>query len=205
MNRFAPAILAMALSYTAPNTSASAPLEDDVRPDVAVAPADSGVPIHTLIRAVAKKTGKKFLIDPRVDGKVQLIGEEASNVSYSELFTILQVLGFTAVEGGGFLRVIPATDVRASALPLVIGSANYPDAQYVVAVFPVRNVPAAILVPILRPLMPQQAHLAVAICSNAILMADTFANIQRIEALIIALDIGDPYKAERCEKAFAHA
>jgi general secretion pathway protein D len=182
----------------------SAPLDENERPQAAAPPDDAGVPILSLLRAVAKKTGKKFIIDPRVHGNAQLIGEEPGSVTYSELLTILQVQGFTAVEGTGFVRVIPETIVRQSALPLVIGAATYPDAQYVAAVIPVRRMPAASLVPILRPLLPQQAHLAAAICSNSILMVDSYANIKRIESLIAVLDTGDPYKAERCDNAPAH-
>jgi type II secretory pathway component GspD/PulD (secretin) len=204
MNRFVLALFAIALFSTAPNASVSAPLEETERPQAAAPSDDAGVPILSLLRAVAKKTGKKFVIDPRVHGNVQLIGEEPSSVTYSELLTILQVQGFTAVEGAGFVRVIPETIVRQSALPVVIGAATYPDAQYVAAVIPVRKMPAANLVPILRPLLPQQAHLAAAICSNSILMVDSYANIRRIESLIVALDTGDPYKADRCDNATAH-
>jgi general secretion pathway protein D len=171
---------------------------------VSAAPEDPGIPIHTVIRAVAKRTGKKVIIDPKVRGNVQLLGEEASSVTYNELLVILQSQGFAAVEGGGFVRVIPEAIVRQSALPLVVGTATYPDAQYVAMVIPVRKVPAATLVPLLRPLLPQQAHLAAAICSNTLLIVDTFANIRRIEYLIAALDTGDPYKAERCENTLAH-
>ena len=132
---------------------------------------------------------------------VELAGEEAGNVTYNDMLAILRVQGFTAVEGGGFVRVIPETIVRQSALPLVVGTTAYPDAQYVAAVIPVRKMPAAGLVPILRPLLPQQAHLAAAICSNAILMVDTYANIKRIESIIAALDTGEPYKVDRCGNA----
>jgi general secretion pathway protein D len=200
MHRLAPVFLAIALSCMAPSASVGAPLKEE---GSAVAPAseDSGVPIQSVIRAVAKRTGKKFIIDSRVHGNVQLIGEEASNVTYSDLLTILEVQGFTAVEGGSFVRVIPEAIVRQFAMPLVVGTATYPDAQYVGAVIPVRKMPAASLVPILRPLLPQQAHLAAAICSNAILMVDTYANIKRIESIIAMLDTGDPYRADRCDNA----
>jgi general secretion pathway protein D len=204
MNRLAAIFLAVALSSAVPSWAASAPLQEDERPAIAATPEDTGVPIQTVIRAIAKKTGKKFIIDSRLHGNVQLIGEEAGNVTYSELLVILQAQGFTAVEGGGFIRVIPETIVRQSALPLVVGNATYPDAEYVSAVIPVHKVPAATLVPILRPLLPQQAHLAAAVCSNALLMVDTFANIRRIESLVAALDTGDGYKADRCENVSAH-
>jgi general secretion pathway protein D len=198
MNRFAPVFLAFSLSSAAANSSLSAAPDKD-EPPVAAAAEDAGVPILTLVRAVAKKTGKKIIVDSKVHGNVQLIGEEAGSVTYGELLTILQIQGFTAVEGGGFLRVIPEAIVRQSALPLVVGGATYPDAQYVAAVIPVHKVPAAGLVPILRPLLPQQAHFAAAICSNAVLMVDTYANVRRIESIIAALDTGDPYKADRCD------
>ena len=173
------------------------------RPAAAVAP-ESGVPIEALVRTVAKKTGKRFVIDPRVHGTVQLIGEEPANVTYGEFLTMLQVEGFTAVESGGLVRVIPELIVRQSALPLVSGAASFPDAQYVAAVIPVQRIPAATLVPILRPLLPQQAHLAAAICSNSLVIVDTFANVRRIESLVAILDTGDVYKAERCTAAVAH-
>jgi len=177
--------------------------EEEARPAVAAAP-ESGVPIETLVRDVAKKTGKRFVIDPRVHGTVQLIGEEPANVTYSEFLTMLQVEGFTAVESGGLVRVIPEFIVRQSAPPLVSGTASFPDAQYVEAVIPVQRIPVATLVPILRPLLPQQAHLAAAICSNSLLIVDTFANVRRIESLVAVLDTGDVYKAERCSAAVAH-
>jgi general secretion pathway protein D len=203
MDRIAQVFLAIALSSTATNTSMGAPLKEE-EPALATVSEDAGIPIHSVIRAVAKRTGKKFIIDSRVNGNVQLIGEEAGNVTYSDLLTILEVQGFTAVEGGGFVRVIPEAIVRQSALPLVAGTAAYPDAQYVAAVIPVRKAPAASLVPILRPLLPQQAQLAAAICSNAILMVDTYANIKRIESIIATLDTGDTYKPDRCDNAPAH-
>jgi type II secretory pathway component GspD/PulD (secretin) len=198
MNRLALAFLAIALSTTALNSSRSAPLEEE-HAAISAASEEAGVPILTSLKAVAKKTGKKIIVDPRVRGNVQLLGEDVSNVTYSDLLTILQIQGFTAIEGGGFLRVIPDAIVRQSALPLIVGTTTYPDAQYVTAVIPVHTVSAASLVPILRPLLPQQAHFAAANCSNAVLMVDTYANVRRIESLIAALDTGDPYKAAGCE------
>jgi type II secretory pathway component GspD/PulD (secretin) len=200
MNRFALVFLAIALSSTAPNSSRSAPLEDE-HAAISTGSEEAGVPILTFLKAVAKKTGKKIIVDLRVRGNVQLLGEDVSNVTYSDLLTILQIQGFTAVEGGGFLRVIPDAIVRQSALPLIVGTVTYPDAQYVAAVIPVHTMPAASLVPVLRPLLPQQAHFAAANCSNAVLMVDTYANIRRIESIIAALDTGEPYKAERCDNA----
>jgi len=60
-------------------------------------------------------------------------------------------------------------------------------------------VPAAQLVPILRPLLPQYAHLAALPYENTLLIVDRYANVKRIEAIVKALDVGTPYKPEKCE------
>jgi len=159
----------------------------------------AGVPITKLIDIVAHKTGKKYLLDSRVHGQVQLMGEDLNRLSYADLLTILQVYGFTAVESGGFVLVVPNTIIRAMPIPTLLGKETFPDDQYVSTVIPVTRIPAASLVPILRPLLPTQGQLAADICSNSILMVDTFANVRRIESLIKLLDVGDPYKPAKCE------
>lgn len=55
------------------------------------------------------------------------------------------------------------------------------------------------LVPLLRPMIPQYGHLAALPCVNKLIMTDTFANIRRMEAVIDSLDVGEPYKPEKCE------
>jgi general secretion pathway protein D len=161
--------------------------------------ADEGIPIERIIATVAHKTGKKYLIDPRVRAHVQIIGQDPSNITYSELLTILQVHGFVAVEGGGYVLILPDANARQVAQPQMSSGQTFPDAQIVNYVIPVKNGPAGFLVPILRPLLPQYADLAAAVCSNSLLMVDSYANVKRIETIVKALDVGTPYKPEKCE------
>jgi general secretion pathway protein D len=74
-----------------------------------------------------------------------------------------------------------------------------PASEYVTALATVRNVPAPALIPILRPLMPQSAHLAALPCTNQILISDVYSNVRRIEGLIRSMDVGEPYKPSRCD------
>src|SRR5882724_8444195 len=78
---------------------------------------DAGIPIERIIAAVSHKTGKKYLLDPRVRAHVQLVGQDLSNITYSDLLTILQLHGFVAVEGGGYVRVLPDANAREVAEP----------------------------------------------------------------------------------------
>jgi DNA-binding NarL/FixJ family response regulator len=52
---------------------------------------------------------------------------------------------------------------------------------------------------VLHPIMPQVGHLAALPCVNKLIIVDTFGNVQRIQAIIEALDVGEPYKPEKCD------
>lgn len=156
------------------------------------------VPISSLIATVAQKTHRKFVLDPRVRAEVTLIGEEPSSVTYDELLTILDTYGFTAVDVGGYIKVIPDAMVRWQPAPLVSDREKRPASEYVTAVFHVRSLSAAELVPILRPLVPQQGHLAAMPCANELIMSDRFVNVRRLEAIIKAMDTGAPIKTQSC-------
>lgn len=163
---------------------------------------DGTVPLTSLISDVAKRTGKRFVVDPRTRADVILIQREVEPLSYAEFLTVLQVLGFTAVEEGSLVKVVPDANVRNLALPLVDDEDKRADAEYITKVVPVRTTSAAMLVPMLRPLMPVQAHLAVSVCTNDLVVVDTAANVRRIEAIVQSLDDGEePFEVRECVAA----
>ena len=166
---------------------------------------EGGVPIAHLIATVAKKTGKKFVLDPRVRGDVVLVGQDPANISYNDLLTILMVNGFAGIEAGGYVMVMPSANVRQEPLPQVTGKESYPDSEFVSKVIQVKSASAAQLVPILRPMLPQVAHLVALPCTNTLLIVDTFAKIQHIQSIIESLDVGEPFKAGNCEYSMQQA
>jgi general secretion pathway protein D len=156
------------------------------------------VPLTSLIATVAKNTGMKFVLDPRVRAGVTLIGEKASSVTYDELLTILATYGFIAVKSGGYVQVLPDAYTREEPMPFVSGNEKLPDDQPVTAVMHVRSLPAAWLVPILRPLIPQWGHFAAMPCDNDLVIVDGFAAVRRIETIIKAMDSGAPITLQKC-------
>jgi general secretion pathway protein D len=144
--------------------------------------------IQELIHFVADATGKTIIIDPKVTGKVKVVsvdpvGEEEL---YHLFLSVLDVHGYVAVESGGAIRIVPAKSGRTEALPVVGAPGN--NSEYVTHVIQLENISAAKLVPVLRPLVAQQSHLAAYAPSNAIIIADTAANIQRIRQIIDSID-----------------
>ena len=156
------------------------------------------VPVVTLIDAVAKRTGKKFVVDPRVNADITLIEDNPDAIDYEEFLTILQVNGFAAIETGDLVRVVPESTARHQPVPIVNGKESVPDSLYVTKIIAVRSMPAAQLVPVLRPLLPQQSQFVAVACSNDLVIVDTAANVRRIETIVQSLDRGSAIKPEPC-------
>jgi general secretion pathway protein D len=161
--------------------------------------AAGGVSVEQLVAAVAKRTGKKFIIDPRVRAEVSVVGQEVTSVDYATMLLILHIHGFSAVEQGGYVQVIPDANVRQMPLPLLTAKESYADGEFVNRIIVVNNAPAVQFVPILRPLLPQYAHLVAFPCKNALLIVDSYANVKRIEQIVRALDVGQAYTPPACD------
>ena len=146
--------------------------------------------IQELIKFVAEVTGTTIVVDPAVKGKVKVVSSKP--VSSSELYdlflSILEVHGYTAVRSGGVVRVIPSKDARSSPVSVTDGAAQRISDEYVTQVIRLENISAAKLIPVLRPLVPQQAHMAAYAPSNAIIISDVSANIERIRDIIERMD-----------------
>ena len=110
-----------------------------------------GVPIKEVIVAVSRKSGKKFILDPRVHAEVVLVGQDTGTLGFNELLAVLRDYGFAAVEYGGFVHILPDALIRAVPVPVISGKDTRPDAEFVSKVITVKNVSAAQLVPVLRP------------------------------------------------------
>ncbi|GFE79887.1 hypothetical protein GCM10011487_18870 [Steroidobacter agaridevorans] len=160
----------------------------------------SAVPITQVIAGTARKTGKKFLVERRVVGDVTVIGLDPDNLDYPTLLSVLELNGFSAVDDGKYVRVVPDANSRQFAGPVLTGGdGSYASAEYVTRILSVKNVPAAMLVPVLRPLVPQNGHLVALPCANKLILADTYANVKRMEKIVNALDAGgEPYTPEKC-------
>ncbi len=146
--------------------------------------------IQELIKFVAEATETTIVVDPAVKGKVKVVSSKP--VSRSELYdlflSILEVHGYTAVRSGGVVRVIQNKDARSAPVTVRDDDDRRGNDEYVTQVMRLQNISAAKLIPVLRPLVPQQAHMAAYAPSNAIIISDVASNIDRIAAIIERMD-----------------
>ena len=146
--------------------------------------------INALIGTVAEVTGKNFIVDPRVKGKVTVISSRAmdSEEVYQVFLSILKVHGFAAVPSGPVIKILPDVSAKQDAIPSVGDEAPGHGDEMVTRVVQVDNVAAAQLVPILRPLVPQQGHLAAYPATNVLIMSDRAENVSRLVSIIRRID-----------------
>ncbi len=149
-----------------------------------------GADINAVISAVAEVTGKNFIVDPRVKGKVTLISNRpmSENEIYLVFLSILEVHGYSAVPSGETIKIVPDADAKHSGMPTASKRQPGRGDESVTRVVQIEHVTAAQLVPILRPLVPPQGHLAAYPPSNVLIISDRAANIARLVSIIRRID-----------------
>jgi general secretion pathway protein D len=147
------------------------------------------VELAPLLQRVERASGKQFLVDPRLGTRLYLAGVDQNEVTYPVLLAILRINGWAAFESEGRVNIIPDANVRFHAPFVQNDDASIPADLYVTRVLTMANVAAANLVPILRPMMSQAAHLAAHSDTNQLILEDRYENVQRITAVVRTLDV----------------
>jgi len=140
--------------------------------------------IRSVIESVAEITGKSFVLDPRVKGKVTIIAPEAidADLLYNAALSSLQVQGFQAVDDGVVTRILPFNQAFTFS-----GSASGNN-KLITKVIKIQHAQVTTLVPVLKPVMSSGSRLQSFAQSNALVVTDIESNIVRLEALVAELD-----------------
>lgn len=189
-NRFSPfklkaLILGVSLAFAA--SMPSTLLAETTPPSGEMSQNFQDVDISKVIEAVAKISGRNFIIDPRVKGKVTLIAPEAMepDALYETLLAVLDVHGFVAIPNDNVIKVVPA-NLAKDKIPYRQARDN--GEEWVTEVLNVNNVEATKLVAILRPMVAREGHLVGLADSNKLIVTDMVSNIQRIKSVLARVD-----------------
>ncbi|MCY6413148.1 type II secretion system secretin GspD [Acinetobacter sp. VNH17] len=145
--------------------------------------------LTAFINEVADITGKNFAVDPRVRGNVTVISNKALNKDevYDLFLGVLNVNGVVALPSGNTVKLVPDSNAKNSGIPYDARNRAGGD-QIVTRVIWLENTNPNDLIPALRPLMPQFAHLAAVAGTNALIVSDRATNIYQLESIIRNLD-----------------
>jgi general secretion pathway protein D len=183
-------VLAAALLASATLWAAAPPPPARPQDGPTITPNYKDADLSQIIQAVAEVTGKNFIIDPRVNAKVTMLSATPMSPAafYEAFLSVLQVYGYVAVPAGKVIKIVPNTDARqlpANDLPDRVSSTSD---EIVTQVITLKNVSAAQLVPMLRPLMPQYAQLAAYAAGNMLILSDRASNVSRLVRIIQRMD-----------------
>src|SRR6266481_8034 len=182
------AVLAIAALLASLTLPAAAQVKSQDGPTIT--PNYKDADLSQIIQAVSEVTGKNFIIDPRVNAKVTMLSATPMSPAafYEAFLAVLQVYGYVAVPAGKVIKIIPNTDARqlpSIDLPNDVSSTSD---EIVTQIITMKNVSAAQLVPLLRPLIPQQGHLAAYPSGNMLIISDRASNVNRIMKIISRMD-----------------
>ncbi len=150
--------------------------------------------IREIIKQIAKVTGKNFLIDPNIRGKVTIISEKKMTIeeAYQAFLSSLEVLGFTVVNApGDLVKIIPMKDALQNPLPIYKDDSPITDA-FVTRLIQMRNISALEMSNAIKALVSKEGNLFAYPATNTLIITDSGTNIDRLLKIIKELDQEGP-------------
>jgi general secretion pathway protein D len=146
--------------------------------------------IESVIKAVGMISGKNFIIDPRVKGTINIVSSSpvSKDLTYQILLSALRLQGFSAIENGNVIRIIPEADAKQSSTPVSDRNNSVSGDKIITQVYPLRYESASQLIPVLRPLIGPNNSIVAYPNTNTLVMTDYADNIRRLNKIIDAID-----------------
>jgi len=151
------------------------------------------VDIRVLISTVAEVSGRNFIVDPRVKGKINVVSGDTLDPEtlYDVFLSILEVHNFATVDSGFVVKVLPSNVIKQRPTPTLFSPTQDTNDAQITQIIQLKFASVQDLVPIIRPLIPPTSHFAPHVPSNSVVITDTAANIQRVLKIINRIDVPD--------------
>ena len=150
------------------------------------------VDLRLLIKLVGEMTGKRFVVDDSVTGRITVVTppQIPADEVYPLFLSILESSGYSVIEGDGMYRVVPLPDRSVSPTPVVGPEDKSVHVGVITKVIKVQNVSAVDLRKMIEPMVRGGKNGALAAFgpTNHLIITDTAENIARIERIIAELD-----------------
>lgn len=147
--------------------------------------------ILSVINEVSQETGKNFVVDPRVNGKITLVSSKPLKQKelYQVFLSILGLLGYSAIPSGNVVKIVPNMESGEQTTPVLMkNSGNVKGEEVVVRVIPLENVSATQLIPVLRPMLPQWSNISAYTPGNVLILLGRASNLDRIYNIVQDVD-----------------
>jgi len=146
--------------------------------------------IRDVIKAISEMTGKNFLIDKTVQGKITIISptKVTPEEAYEIFLSILDVNGFTVVKSGKVYKIITKDDARKAPLSLYEVIPPMSEA-FITQLIPLEHVSATEIANTFRDMVSKGGAMTAYVPSNTLIVTDTASNIRRLLEIVGKLDV----------------
>lgn len=152
----------------------------------------NNVDISVFIKFISELTGKNFVIDQRVKGKVTIISPSKISVgeAYKVFESVLEVHGFATVETGRLIKIIPSPDARTKSIETrtrARGDAD--DDRVVTQLMPLRFADPDDVKRLFTPMVSKSSVILSYAPTNTLIVTDNYSNIVRLMKILETIDI----------------
>lgn len=151
------------------------------------------VDIQVFIKFISELTGKNFIFDERVKGKVTVVSPKKIAVSevYRVFESVLEVNGFTTVPSGDVIKIVPAQIAREKSLAtraLPDGVTPSED-KMVTQIVSLEHASPDEMKRVLDPLVSRSSIILSYPPTGMLVITDVLSNIKRLQEIIDTLDV----------------
>jgi general secretion pathway protein D len=168
--------------------NAATPSEDRISLDI------KDIELTELIKTISELTGKNFLFDDTVKGKVTIITPEVMTLDeiYQLFLTVLNVKGYTLIPSGKVNKIVSVKNAKQENLPLRYSSSGSATEQFITRLVRLDYLDVdTVAKSVLAPLMPATGNIIAYPKTNTLIMTESAATIERLVKILKQLDQPD--------------
>ncbi|MGD8509947.1 MAG: secretin N-terminal domain-containing protein, partial [Syntrophobacterales bacterium] len=151
------------------------------------------VDIKVFIKFISELTGKNFVVDDKVRGKVTVLSPSKISVeeAYKVFESVLEVHGFTTVPAGKVIKVVPSVEARQKSVELRRAPefVPRPDDRIITQIMPLLYANAQEVRKLLAPMVSKQGVVIAYDPTDTLIITDFQSNIQRLLSIVEEIDV----------------
>lgn len=150
------------------------------------------VDIGLFIKFISELTGKNFVIDKAVKGKVTIISPTKITVdeAYKVFESVLEVHGFTTVPAGSIIKIVPAIQARSKDIETRLRKeAITPEDKVVTQLIPLKFADPNELKKLFSPLISKNSVMVSYPPTGMLIVTDVLSNIKRLLSIVDVIDV----------------
>jgi general secretion pathway protein D len=150
----------------------------------------SDVDITAVAKFVSDITGKNFIYDDRVRGKITIIAPTKISIkdAFSLFTSVLQLKGFTLVPSGvDAYKIVPIAEARQEGIEIAAARPPIND-NFIARLIPLEHISSDEALKFLQPVISRNGHISSFGPGNILFVVDTGLNIEKVLGIVKIID-----------------